>query len=90
MNYDYCLNNNGILAFKIDDEYNIKGNNELNNNENLENESKEQIRNILIDLTFNLFIKNPITSPVNADKVVVIIVCIISPPTSLYVITIKV
>ena len=60
MNYDYCLNNNGILAFKIDDEYNIKGNNELNNNENLENESKEQIRNILIDLTFNLFIKNPI------------------------------
>ncbi len=60
MNYDYCLNNNGILAFKRNDNYKFKSNNELNNNDNLENESKEQIRNILIDLTFNLFIKNPI------------------------------
>ena len=58
MNKDYCLNNNGILKFKGNDNYILNKNNiELNYEEN---DSKEQIRNILIDLTFNLFVKNPI------------------------------
>ena len=58
MNKDYCLNNNGILKFKGNDNYIVNKNNiELNYEEN---DSKEQIRNILIDLTFNLFVKNPI------------------------------
>ena len=58
MNKDYCLNNNGILKFKGNDNYIVNKNNiELNYEEN---DSKEQIRNILIDLTFNLFVKNTI------------------------------
>ena len=55
-NFDFCLNDKGILKFKLNNrENNIK----INNNDEEEINEYNNIKNIIINICLNIFYKNP-------------------------------
>ena len=51
---DYCLNNNGILAY-VDMDYDYSRDTDLYYND----DNKKQVKNQIVEIAFNLFMKNP-------------------------------
>lgn len=51
---DYCLNNNGILAY-MDNDYDYSRDTDLYYND----DNKKQVKNQIVEIAFNLFMKNP-------------------------------